>query len=1423
MTMMVRALIFLAIFFASCEFKRDNPADESSEGFVSLKILTPSTNSVLSSRKVSVVIATGGDITLREYQIAQGETVSSYHTFDSDTLVLDSLEYGKHQLVIHIENNVGREASDTISFEVIALGNGSCMMSIIENSLVQITCSDGSSIVLRSGIDGTNGTDGEDGLDGTNGKNGKDGIDGISCTAKTSESGLKQLVCDDGSSFVIQDGVNGTNGTNGADGASCSVSNKKDGTATISCEDGTSATLLQGPAGKDGKTCSVITNPDNTRTLSCTDGTFVLVRDGIDGKDGTNGNIGSNGTDGKDGIDGSDGKDGANGKNFFSGHGVPISVLGTDGDSYLNIDSGDLYIKASNVWSKEGSLLGPAGENGTNGTNGTDGKNLLSGKGNPLIAQGKDGESYLDIETETWWLKISGAWTPQSHKESFVGWMYAERIGSSNPTGTCVAGTYYWAAGDRQLYYCDATGYWDYSGSGAPQASIGSSNSYYWDGVGKILWIKNADFGWAIWAQANPTATQGDAGNFFWNQISSLAWYKDLKLGWIVALKEHPTPLSSGSYCWARSDSTYWYRTSWIGYEWIQVVHGKPTNTEGGAGVFVYDITNSSYYYNHSDLGWILGYTASVSSTKEKWAYLYTGALLMNTTGRTSFSTWAIPGTGIPSTLANYKYNYFIDSLTNELYIKHSMYGWIRIDAQGPTGIISPTGTYLQINGNTSLWYNHAEYGWIRESTTNTSGINDSLYWFASTNSVSIYLTLAGKTYVPLVSSVPDATSGSTGSYAYLYASKILYKKTVEFGWVPIGNDLPTTNAFPSGSIFYEADAAKFWYLDEQRGWIWTGTTVPSISATDGTYYRQSNGDLYYRISNSWYKYVTVFPSASEGANSTNLYYAPMDSRIYKDPTFSWIFFGTNLPTNSQIPYGAIFYESSTSKFWYRDTIFDWILTGSTYPTTWKYGEKFRLSNGTRYIRNEELNQSINLVTEHPASNFGSIGEWAYNSINDSMWFKNSVGWVKSSTIVDQRNNTKYRWVEVGSQRFFRSYLKYTPSSSDGVYISFSKVNPDYPIYPYYVASQSANNDSRFVGKIGVCPDGWHVPSELELKYLGDYVTSASGNSLYTTMSSNFGILMNYSSLTNSGTGYSAFNSAQSVSWNINSPITPTSTNNFPVICEANTKPLVQLAASQSFAQVGNGLVLFAHGANTPESPAIQDWAWNVDGGSFASLTGAGTFTWTPTSAGYHKLVLRGSDGINFAYDTIAIYAYANVITDARDNQMYPIVTLGSQTWMARDLNFTPTLAAGYFPTILSAGPSFYAGQLYSSGTLRQNAASSAATPSGVQGICPSGFHIPSQTEWNTLNSWISSNRGTYTAQQATTVKFSQSGNYGEDLWGLAFIAGNSSPSPGSVVYHSATLYNASNVYNETISGATISATSSVDFNSYYPARCLKD
>ena len=112
-------------------------------------------------------------------------------------------------------------------------------------------------------------------------------------------------------------------------------------------------------------------------------------------------------------------------------------------------------------------------------------------------------------------------------------------------------------------------------------------------------------------------------------------------------------------------------------------------------------------------------------------------------------------------------------------------------------------------------------------------------------------------------------------------------------------------------------------------------------------------------------------------------------------------------------------------------------------------------------------------------------------------------------------------------------------------------------------------------------------------------------------------------------------------------------------------------------------------------------------------------------------------------------------ITDI-DGNVYNTVMIGTQCWMKENLRTThyadnTPIPAGeaysltepyrYAPNNDEVNVAAY-GYLYNWPAVMHGAASSNVNPSGVQGICPTGWHVPSNEEWVQLADYVSSRSG---------------------------------------------------------------------------------
>ena len=145
----------------------------------------------------------------------------------------------------------------------------------------------------------------------------------------------------------------------------------------------------------------------------------------------------------------------------------------------------------------------------------------------------------------------------------------------------------------------------------------------------------------------------------------------------------------------------------------------------------------------------------------------------------------------------------------------------------------------------------------------------------------------------------------------------------------------------------------------------------------------------------------------------------------------------------------------------------------------------------------------------------------------------------------------------------------------------------------------------------------------------------------------------------------------------------------------------------------------------------------------------------TPSTAG------SGSKTVSYTYTNVALcsavatrsililpdpsFNCGSLLTDIRDNMTYPTIQIGSQCWMAANLNHGITLSSMEIQTDncihekycyhdLGANCAVY-GALYLWDELMQY-----STNEGFQGLCPPGWHLPDENEWMTLVNFYDGN-----------------------------------------------------------------------------------
>ena len=607
--------------------------------------------------------------------------------------------------------------------------------------------------------------------------------------------------------------------------------------------------------------------------------------------------------------------------------------------------------------------------------------------------------------------------------------------------------------------------------------------------------------------------------------------------------------------------------------------------------------------------------------------------------------------------------------------------------------------------------------------------------------------------------------------------------------------------------------------------WTLNAQVDTIITATGELGNPESNLDFLYETGR-----LTRFPRLTDVGEL--LYYPPI---VTTDSV-------TNITHSSAIVYGNILFngwcENVLEQGFQISTTADFSESVTSYQVTSSYSdcEPPCLENAysvsftglmyltTYYVRAYATNEKGTGYGEiMTLTNSSEYEEWdgTGRNPNDSLPCK------ENPTITDVDGNV-YSTVQIGNQCWMRENLK-TTKYADGTSISLGSVTSSSVAYRYYpnndttnvaaygmlynwkaVMGDASSSDSNPSGVQGICPTGWHVPSNGEWIQLTDYVSSQSKywcNSNRTYIAKALASTTGWRSQTiicaignypiaNNATGFSAmpaglgrsdgnntfstytyayYWSATENNKTMASGILLNASQGSPyhnsiqkqigrsVRCLRNqtlpsvsTSPVGDITSTSA---IGGGVItndgncaVTARGVcwSTSHNPTIDDNK-TTDG------TGAGNFTsnLTGLTAGTTYYVRAyATNSVGTAYgDEVAFTPFLcgnSTISDI-DNNIYNTVQIGEQCWMKENLRTTRyadgiSIILGsstsndvpywYYPNNDSLNKASY-GLLYNWEAVMGNTSSSNTTSDGVQGICPNGWHVPSDAEWTELTEYV--------------------------------------------------------------------------------------
>ena len=389
--------------------------------------------------------------------------------------------------------------------------------------------------------------------------------------------------------------------------------------------------------------------------------------------------------------------------------------------------------------------------------------------------------------------------------------------------------------------------------------------------------------------------------------------------------------------------------------------------------------------------------------------------------------------------------------------------------------------------------------------------------------------------------------------------------------------------------------------------------------------------------------------------------------------------------------------------------------------------------------------------------------EWNRSGLGNA---ENNSAVVDPSTVVigkvtDSRDNQTYKTVTIGAQTWMAENLNYETENSFCYGSADSNCTKYGRLYTWAAAMDSVGTWSTN-GKgcgydktcsptypvRGICPEGWHLPDSTEWNTL---FTAVGGKSTAGKM------LKSTSGWNSNGNGMDAFAfSALPAGYRRpNGDFNDEGTNAFfwsSSEGDSNYSSIVDLYYGDGNAYLNNDSKLYGFSVRCLK-----------DGGS----TVTSSFSITPQSNSSETSV--SSSSIKSSSSTIvssssekaeSSSSKANepaegVLIDSRDGQTYKTVTIGTQIWMAENLNYAytgvPYNYSGYTSDSTSwcysdaAANCTKYGRLYTWSAAMDSVGTWFANGKGcgynktcsptypVRGVCPEGWHLPTQTEWNTL------------------------------------------------------------------------------------------
>lgn len=194
---------------------------------------------------------------------------------------------------------------------------------------------------------------------------------------------------------------------------------------------------------------------------------------------------------------------------------------------------------------------------------------------------------------------------------------------------------------------------------------------------------------------------------------------------------------------------------------------------------------------------------------------------------------------------------------------------------------------------------------------------------------------------------------------------------------------------------------------------------------------------------------------------------------------------------------------------------------------------------------------------------------------------------------------------------------------------------------------------------------------------------------------------------------------------------------------DSNTAPIASFVISPTTGNTQTNFLFDAYGSSdNEETTSILQirWDWESDGtwDSDWSVNKAVNHSYSQEGSYTVTLAVKDTKGLEgTAFKSLVVSGGSisgqpcpGTPTITYHGQTYNTALIGTQCWMAENLNYE--IGNSWCYDYNTTNCDKY-GRLYEWETCMNGEAGSNSVPSGVQGICPEGWHMPSDAEWKIL------------------------------------------------------------------------------------------